>query len=75
MTTKGGPALDITLFGRYFLDLSILYPGAFLCLAPLWEHLKAPRRTALLKDLLFPVGLEQIIEGVDGKCIPHILRL
>lgn len=41
--------MDITLFGRYFLDLSILYPGAFLCLAPLWEHLKAPRRTALLK--------------------------
>ena len=44
--------MDITLFGRYFLDLSILYPGAFLCLAPLWEHLKAPRRTALLTAFL-----------------------
>ena len=47
--------MDITLFGRYFLDLSILYPGAFLCLAPLWEHLKAPRRTALLTAFLVSV--------------------
>lgn len=47
--------MDITLFGRYFLDLSILYPGAFLCLAPLWEHLKAPRRTALLTTFLVSV--------------------
>lgn len=47
--------MDITLFGRYFLDLSILYPGAFLCLAPLWEHLKAPRRTALLTAFLVTV--------------------
>ena len=47
--------MDITLFRRYFLDLSILYPGAFLCLAPLWEHLKAPRRTALLTAFLVSV--------------------
>ena len=47
--------MDITLFGRYFLDLSILYPGAFLCLAPLWEHLKSPRRTALLTAFLVTV--------------------
>ena len=47
--------MDITLFGRYFLDLSILYPGAFLCLAPLWEHLKSPHRTALLTAFLVTV--------------------
>ena len=47
--------MNITLFGRYFLDLSILYPGAFLCLAPLWEHLKSPRRTALLTAFLVTV--------------------
>lgn len=42
MTPRGGPTLDFSLFGRYFLDLAVFYPGAFLCLAPLWEHVKAP---------------------------------
>ena len=42
MTPRGGPTLDFSLFGRYYLDLAVFYPGAFLCLAPLWEHVKAP---------------------------------
>lgn len=47
--------MDFSLFGRYFLDLAIFYPGAFLCLAPLWEHVKAPRRTAVLTAALVTV--------------------
>ena len=52
MTPRGGPTLDFSLFGRYFLDLAVFYSGAFLCLAPLWEHVKAPRRTAVLAATL-----------------------
>lgn len=37
--------MDAALFGRYFLDFALLYPGAYLCLAPLWEHLREPRKT------------------------------
>ena len=37
--------MDAALFGRYFLEFALLYPGAYLCLAPLREHLKTPRRT------------------------------
>ena len=37
--------MDFALFWRYFLDFALLCPGAFLCLAPLREQLKAPRRT------------------------------
>lgn len=55
MTPRGGPTLDFSLFGRYFLDLAVFYPGAFLCLAPLWEHVKAPRRTAVLASTLVTV--------------------
>ena len=55
MTPRGGPTLDFSLFGRYFLDLAVFYPGAFLCLAPLWEHVKAPRRTAVLATTLVTV--------------------
>lgn len=55
MTPRGGPTLDFSLFGRYFLDLAIFYPGAFLCLAPLWEHVKAPRRTAVLTAAIVTV--------------------
>lgn len=55
MTPRGGPTLDFSLFGRYFLDLAVFYPGAFLCLAPLWEHVKAPRRTAVLTAALVTV--------------------
>lgn len=55
MTPRGGPTLDFSLFGRYFLDLAVFYPGAFLCLAPLWEHVKAPRRTAVLAASLVTV--------------------
>lgn len=47
--------MDFSLFGRYFLDLAVFYPGAFLCLAPLWEHVKAPRRTAVLAAALVTV--------------------
>lgn len=47
--------MDFSLFGRYFLDLAVFYPGAFLCLAPLWEHVKAPRRTAVLTAALVTV--------------------
>lgn len=42
---KGGGQVDLALFGRYFLEFALLYPGAFLCLACLREHLKTPRRT------------------------------
>lgn len=55
MTPRGGPTLDFSLFGRYFLDLAVFYPGAFLCLAPLWEHVKAPRLTAVLTAALVTV--------------------
>lgn len=55
LTPRGGPTLDFSLFGRYFLDLAVFYPGAFLCLAPLWEHVKAPRRTAVLAATLVTV--------------------
>ena len=55
MTPRGGPTLDFSLFGRYFLDLAVFYPGAFLCLAPLCEHVKAPRRTAVLTAALVTV--------------------
>lgn len=47
--------MDFSLFGRYFLDLAVFYLGAFLCLAPLWEHVKAPRRTAVLTAALVTV--------------------
>lgn len=40
--------MDAALFGRYFLDFALLYPAAYLCLAPLQEHLKSPRRTYLI---------------------------
>ena len=55
MTPRGGPTLDYSLLGRYFLDLAVFYPAAFLCLAPLWEHVKAPRRTAVLTAALVTV--------------------
>ena len=37
--------MDAVLFGRYFLEVALLYPGAYLCLAPLRDHLKAPKTT------------------------------
>ena len=37
--------MDGVLFGRYFLEFALLYPGAYLCLAPLRDHLKAPKTT------------------------------
>ena len=37
--------MEWKLFWRYALDLSVLFPAAFLCLAPVWEFLPAPRRT------------------------------
>ena len=37
--------MDAVLFGRYFLEFALLYPGAYLCLAPLRDHLKAPNTT------------------------------
>lgn len=37
--------MDAALFGHYFLEFALLYPGVYLCLAPLREHLKTPRRT------------------------------
>ena len=37
--------MNAAQFGRYFLEFALLYPGAYLCLAPLREHLTAPRRT------------------------------
>ena len=37
--------MEWKLFWRYALDLSVFFPAAFLCLAPVWEFLPAPRRT------------------------------
>ena len=37
--------MDAVLFGRYFLEFALLYPGAYLCLAPLRDHLKDPKTT------------------------------
>ena len=37
--------MDGVLFGRSFLEFALLYPGAYLCLAPLRDHLKAPKTT------------------------------
>lgn len=37
--------MDAVLFRRYFLEFALLYPGAYLCLAPLRDHLKAPKTT------------------------------
>ena len=37
--------MDAVLFGRYFLEFALLYPGAYLCPAPLRDHLKAPKTT------------------------------
>ena len=37
--------MDAVLFGRYFLEFALLYPGAYLCLAPLRDHLKALKTT------------------------------
>lgn len=40
--------MELALFVRYFLDHAVLYPAAFLCLAPLREQLRAPRKTFAL---------------------------
>ncbi len=37
--------MGLALFGRYFLEFALMYPGGYLCLASLEEHLRAPRRT------------------------------
>lgn len=37
--------MDLALFGRYFLEFALMYPGGYLCLASLQEHLRAPRKT------------------------------
>ena len=47
--------MDTALFGRYFLEFALLYPGAFLCLASLQDHLKDPRRTYRIAALLCTV--------------------
>lgn len=39
--------MDAVLFGRYFLEFALLYPGAYLCLAPLRDHLKGPQNDLL----------------------------
>ena len=41
MTPRGGPTLDFSLFGRYFLDLAVFYRGIPLPRA-LWEHVEGP---------------------------------
>ena len=40
--------MDLELFVRYFLDYAVLYPAAFLCLAPLRDYLKSPKKTYAL---------------------------
>ena len=62
-------AMDLALFGRYFLDFALLYPSAFLCLASLWEKLRTPRRTACIAAgciTLYPESKwEQISDSMD----------
>ena len=36
------------------------------------EH--PPQLVGQLEELFFPVGLEQIIEGVDGEFVPYVFR-
>ena len=43
--------MNTALWGRYFLEFALLYPGAFLCLAPLQDHLEHPRKTYFLSFL------------------------
>ena len=80
-----GPALavigddpDIVVLGHGVLDLPQWQLHGLPCDADVQLRLgpeeHPPQLIGQLKELLFPVGLEQIIEGVDGKCIPHILR-
>lgn len=52
---KGDCSLNTALISRYFLEFALLYPGAFLCIAPLREHLKNPRRTYALAAALMTV--------------------
>lgn len=40
--------MDLALFGRYFLEFAMMYPGAFLCLASLQDHLCSPRKSYAL---------------------------
>lgn len=42
---KGDACVNTALLGRYILELAMLYPGVFLCLTPLRDHLKNPMRT------------------------------
>lgn len=42
---KGDACVNTALLGRYILELAMLYPGVFLCLTPLRDHLKKPMRT------------------------------
>lgn len=37
--------MNTALLGRYILEFAMLYPGVFLCLTPLRDHLKNPIRT------------------------------
>ena len=41
-------AAEPGLYAVVFLDIALLYPSAFLCLASLWEKLRTPRRTAYI---------------------------
>ena len=42
---KGDACVNTALLGRYILEFAMLYPGVFLCLTPLRDHLKNPMRT------------------------------
>lgn len=44
--------MELALFVRYFLDYAVLYPAAFLCLAPLREQLRSPRKTFALTAVI-----------------------
>lgn len=33
-----------------------------------------PQLVGQLEELFFPVGFEQIVEGVDGECVPYVFR-
>ena len=49
--------MNTALLGRYILEFAMLYPGVFLCLTPLREHLKNPMRTYHLLTVAVTVSV------------------
>ena len=45
---QGGTDVNVMLFIRYLFDFSIFFPTALLCIAPVRDHLKSPKRSPLI---------------------------